>query len=640
MIRLILEAVKEWVLEIVAKINNTLVQLDIVENLDSYTGVSVKDFGAIGDGVTDDSQAFLNAIAENTTIKIPRGSYNLNHVAMTIPNHITIVGEGAKLTELLNSKIEAHNGITIKDITFNGGSKRWINNPNYGGGFNSALNGKNMIIECTPTSDNVNIEYYRCVFKNADIGSVAFHGTGATETDYPIVKNVVKDCVFDNIAHCGVFHWLNITEGAYTGNTFKNIGNSDGVTGDRLVGLALGDVSNFTDHDIDRCIIEGNVFDTLISLYDTASVKHTVSANFITVQGERVDIINNSFKNLLGYGNDREGIYTKGHFVEIANNTLENCGTGEGYICAKFRKESIYNDRIINIHDNNIFGKIGRGIAVYGTSRITNNSIRIENAKGGISCFGENDIATGTCDIYHNQFVCGTGTLIIDGETVNNYSITNFIEANKYPYGVKIKDNSITVERKDEANISVVIKTTDTISDVDISGNTINAVATMGILVATSSSATPKRGKTELTININDNIISEMKNNGININIVGLSIRAIAYVKNNIIKGIVNSSEYAISVWDSDDNSDVLYFDTQQSATLYAKGKHVATNISKVVTNVAADVDGTNTVIEDIDTNPDIDLSESGDLIIKGTDGTVRKIVFNQDGTCSWATLS
>ena len=29
-----------------------------------------------------------------------------------------------------------------------------------------------------------------------------------------------------------------------------------------------------------------------------------------------------------------------------------------------------------------------------------------------------------------------------------------------------------------------------------------------------------------------------------------------------------------------------------------------------------------------------------GDLVVKGTDGTMRKIVFNQDGTCSWATLS
>jgi len=45
-----------------------------------------------------------------------------------------------------------------------------------------------------------------------------------------------------------------------------------------------------------------------------------------------------------------------------------------------------------------------------------------------------------------------------------------------------------------------------------------------------------------------------------------------------------------------------------------------------------------NTII--VGSNTTTETRVSGDLVVKGTDGTLRKIVFNQDGTCSWVTPS
>jgi len=50
------------------------------------TWVSVRDYGAVGDGVTDDTAAFEKAIAENEVIYVPTGWYRLTHTLKMGPN--------------------------------------------------------------------------------------------------------------------------------------------------------------------------------------------------------------------------------------------------------------------------------------------------------------------------------------------------------------------------------------------------------------------------------------------------------------------------------------------------------------------------------------------------------------------------
>lgn len=63
---------------------------------------SVKDFGAVGDGETDDSQAFIDAIAavESGAILIPAGRYLINEPLLIRRSHVVLRGESRDSTVL------------------------------------------------------------------------------------------------------------------------------------------------------------------------------------------------------------------------------------------------------------------------------------------------------------------------------------------------------------------------------------------------------------------------------------------------------------------------------------------------------------------------------------------------------------
>lgn len=405
-------------------------KMDIIEDFSDAPAdaVSVMDYGAKADGVTDDSAAFIAAIASSSTyIKVPRGVYNMNHVEVTFPAGVTFIGESPKLSVILNSNITATSGITIKNIAFDGGTDRKITT----GGFFKGIH--NTILYNTPSVDSP-IHLENCIFKNADVASFA---VSVYDNTPGFTSDIVRGCYFESLKEGGVYHVCKGGSALYENNVFKNLG--DLTTTKYKIGIWSGDTTNVSSNNVNDCIVRNNVFDTLLTPNRTdSSQSHNEAGNFIATYADHILIYGNTCKNIVGYGTDREGIYTKGNFVDIHGNYLENAGLGEGYICCKQQHVTTSQSKSHKkIYNNILVGDAGRGIAMYGDCEITGNHIHIINAKNAIvvSCYtnGTEDVL-----IHDNDIRVGIDSFSVDGVEITNYHLWGF----NFPEGIiRVQDS-------------------------------------------------------------------------------------------------------------------------------------------------------------------------------------------------------
>lgn len=164
--------------------------------------VSVKDFGAVGDGVTDDTAAIQNAIdacanilhtANGLTLSvglyIPAGTYLVD--GLTVAEPLAIIGEGTAATRLLQTANTAQDIIAVNNVDHFSMSGVCVdgNFPNQGlhTGFNNGI----FLNECTETSLN-NCEFRYC----AGNGMRSFGGARLS----------MLNCVFRNNDENGTYH--------------------------------------------------------------------------------------------------------------------------------------------------------------------------------------------------------------------------------------------------------------------------------------------------------------------------------------------------------------------------------------------------------------------------------------------------
>ncbi len=95
-----------------------------------YGSVNVKDFGAVGDGVTDDAPAVQKAInaVSSGTVFFPMGSYLVGRAGLSIANKTGVILSGAGATIKIGGVSTLHDAFGSACILFHNSSNCGINN--------------------------------------------------------------------------------------------------------------------------------------------------------------------------------------------------------------------------------------------------------------------------------------------------------------------------------------------------------------------------------------------------------------------------------------------------------------------------------------------------------------------------------
>ena len=163
--------------------------------------VSVKDFGAVGDGVTDDRAAIQAAINTNKEVFVPNGTYNLS-ASLTMTLNQQIRGESQTLAILKTTA--AVNAITVADSAYCKISNLYINGNSIG------LAGIKVGLGTTFSAFHT-IEF-------CDIKNFTSYGIHLNGTSYVMVDN----CFIRDNGGNGIYNNLGSPSGYGNANTISN----------------------------------------------------------------------------------------------------------------------------------------------------------------------------------------------------------------------------------------------------------------------------------------------------------------------------------------------------------------------------------------------------------------------------------
>ena len=160
-------------------------QLAHIENNLIYY-VNVKDFGATGDGNTNDTNAFLKALEKSNTIYFPKGTYVIQN-ALIDRSNVTIFGDNGNTfiknnqnTQTFHFKNSGYSeSITIRDLNFTG--NRDLNNQTH----IKMYGGKNVSI-------------YNCTFTNCGFSAIVNYA------GLPLIDSKIYNCTFKNTGEAGI----------------------------------------------------------------------------------------------------------------------------------------------------------------------------------------------------------------------------------------------------------------------------------------------------------------------------------------------------------------------------------------------------------------------------------------------------
>lgn len=311
-----------------------------------FDSISVKRFGAVGDGVTDDSaaiQAAIDSLTSGGTVYFPRGTYRVNTGLTVDVNGVCLIGDGPASViydpgNVLSLYIKASN-VEVSRLKFLGtqsGSTYRVNQVALGG---SGISPSRVWI-------------HHCYFENGSATCVVIGGDLGTCSDVYITDNVMLNYYENGVdtlsgGHSRVFVLNNsMKTSVYNTAASKPIGiamepQNDGVNTDFVYKGNVIDVSG-----VDSSVIA--------QTFGITCNKHgTPATNFLL---KRITIEGNTIKGA-GCGirllDTRYGTTTGSFTGLICNNTLEEIYTHGIYV--RGGEDSSHRDTVL-INNNIIKG--------------------------------------------------------------------------------------------------------------------------------------------------------------------------------------------------------------------------------------------------------------------------------------------
>lgn len=275
----------------------------IQEIIDNFPVLSIKDFGAVGDGKHDDTAAFLSAINENDIVLFPKGIYIINAPTFGESEenrvfHKKLIGVNPLTTQIIVHSnylfFSQCSDITLKNIQFSTDNPTQITTPvgfwkHHGLIIDNCIfnGGKNFALQCANTDE---VRITNSIFQGSKENSALNFSTDANlvHGEFSQKPIYIENCEFTNGGLDGVI--------ANNDNfTFMNCYAHENGTHNQAAGYYS---NNMINHRYISCRSEHNTGNG----FDFVSVK-----NFV------VD-------SCVAYDNDSAGIFAgQSEFIRIVN---------------------------------------------------------------------------------------------------------------------------------------------------------------------------------------------------------------------------------------------------------------------------------------------------------------------------------
>jgi hypothetical protein len=293
--------------------------------------VSVKDFGAVGDGVADDTVAIQAAVNTGKTVFFPSGTYKQTSTVSAAD--LSIRAENAVITGFNGKGFSITNSVVIDgQLTFQG--------------FEDSTDREGQATNYTTTAIYFpvgvqiqhmrigrNVKFYRCrhaVRFGSDSSDISVDSTGNLSGPSWFYASA-EECVNPVHLHC-VYSDLEIAYG-----TYKNIIGSGTLVAaiscamDNLIATSpiYEQTSKISAHHL--------IIDTVVNRTTTgdSTPGNSYECTGIRIMGQLIAVDNIIGKDITGVNYDCEFVYIKGNNFSVTNVLAYNCGSQEGAITLK-----------------------------------------------------------------------------------------------------------------------------------------------------------------------------------------------------------------------------------------------------------------------------------------------------------------